>query len=366
MSDGSNDGLKGSAAQPKRGSGNTKARTGGEDLPDILEIFGAAPLVREPPEPAKRADKMTTLAANDRRDAKDTPELWDPMASPADEPIEDDENDEAILVDISAPTDDLDEVGQEHLDAGVTLSTEANLDPAFRMQLAVEQSLNQMRDMLSLSESRLGHLEGDLQNLAKQTAFLPPKLRGIGKKVDELGTSVGDVRCRSLLTDVLSLGDLAESALKTVPGDHGANGDARLMFEAMTTRVQQILEGFDLEEVPTGVPFDPAIHNAVDTREVDEPALDGTIVEVIRRGFRSEHFVLRYAEVVVAKCAEEAPGDDDLPTEDEPSVGLPIDMSNGIHAPFLGATGTSKHEKSHRTKKKANKQSNPKSRKTTD
>jgi len=59
-----------------------------------------------------------------------------------------------------------------------------------------------------------------------------------------------------------------------------------------------------LERVPTvGIPFDPAIHEAV-ARIEDLSKVDGTIVEEVRAGYRWADRLLRPASVVVVKSGD--------------------------------------------------------------
>jgi len=59
-----------------------------------------------------------------------------------------------------------------------------------------------------------------------------------------------------------------------------------------------------LERVPTvGIPFDPAIHEAV-ARVQDLSKVDGTIVEEVRAGYRWADRLLRPASVVVTKSSD--------------------------------------------------------------
>jgi molecular chaperone GrpE (heat shock protein) len=320
-----------------------------EDLPDILEIFGAAPLVSDVPEVDEMGQDMAkwdqTDAHEDKQAVVDPHQdpNWDPMDSPIDEEAlaEEEEEEQA-------------EAAAGKVRAGVQ-DEEQSL--VHRLHLAVEQSLNEMRDILSLNEDRLGRLEITLQSLNKQTNFLPPKLRGLGKKVDELTTSVGEARTRGLLVDIVGMGDLVEGALRSmtvVANESPAQAETRRYFEAMATRVEQILESHDIQEIPTDSEFDPTVHNAIEIQAVDDPDMDGQIVDVLRRGFRSEHSVLRYAEVTVGKYqhpdVEETDAEVESDDEDTRKNVTPITLT-----PFLGPTGTTAD--THSLSKKATKSS---------
>jgi molecular chaperone GrpE len=62
---------------------------------------------------------------------------------------------------------------------------------------------------------------------------------------------------------------------------------------------KQGVERLELE----GEPFDPNLAEAVRVAEVDDPELDGRVVETVRQGFKLGDLVLREARVVVGKLA---------------------------------------------------------------
>ncbi len=56
-----------------------------------------------------------------------------------------------------------------------------------------------------------------------------------------------------------------------------------------------------LEVIPTSIPFDPQLHEAVAEEASDQP--EGTIVRVVQPGWRLHGKVLQPARVMVAKAA---------------------------------------------------------------
>jgi molecular chaperone GrpE len=60
-----------------------------------------------------------------------------------------------------------------------------------------------------------------------------------------------------------------------------------------------------VEPVPgVGEPFDPESHQAIDEIDVDDPAMDGRVVEVLQRGFRTADRLVRAAFVRVGRYPE--------------------------------------------------------------
>ncbi|MGD0272758.1 MAG: nucleotide exchange factor GrpE [Gaiellaceae bacterium] len=58
-----------------------------------------------------------------------------------------------------------------------------------------------------------------------------------------------------------------------------------------------------LQEIPTGVPFDPHVHEAL--AAIPSESEEGTILEVVQRGYMLGDRVLRPARVIVAAASQE-------------------------------------------------------------
>ena len=70
-------------------------------------------------------------------------------------------------------------------------------------------------------------------------------------------------------------------------------------------RVMELLEKFDVRPLyPVGEFFDPALHKAVAVEEVQDVS-DNIVLEEQRRGYIRGDKVIRYAEVIVNKRAQE-------------------------------------------------------------
>lgn len=100
-----------------------------------------------------------------------------------------------------------------------------------------------------------------------------------------------------LIEQMLPVLDAFDQAL-----EHEDAGGTELIYKQLRTT----LEAEGLEEIPAeGVPFDPHVHDAVDSRE--DPDVEGIVCRsVYRRGYRVGDQVLRPATVVVARPPESA------------------------------------------------------------
>ncbi len=67
-----------------------------------------------------------------------------------------------------------------------------------------------------------------------------------------------------------------------------------------------VLEGLGVSVIKAeGEKFDPALHDASGTEQVENPELDGKVITVILDGYRTKDRVLRPAQVTVGKLKEE-------------------------------------------------------------
>ena len=98
--------------------------------------------------------------------------------------------------------------------------------------------------------------------------------------------------------------DNFEMGLQAAAQDEGS-----MIFQGMQMVKKQLddfLTSQGVEEVPAeGVAFDPNVHEAVSQEETTD-AECGTVLHVLRRGYRMNDRLLRPANVVVAKAPAEA------------------------------------------------------------
>ncbi len=94
---------------------------------------------------------------------------------------------------------------------------------------------------------------------------------------------------------ILPLADNIERAVSS-------KGDAESIKAGIEMALKMFLDELvkqGLEEIPTDIPFNPELHNAVMHVE-DESYGEGEIVQVFQKGYRLKDKVIRYAMVKVA------------------------------------------------------------------
>jgi len=262
----------------------------GQDGVGGIEVFGAAPLVDdENPEEKRASSDLIAVAEQAEEDEAPAPASPEPSGEP----------------EASAPSEPAASTPSEPLTPTPNApQTSGQSEPAAPNPAAPHQPGPRHEDApshtvsgtLALLDGRLASIEDQLDSLSRMTGHLPPKLRTLGTKVEELAAPLADASTRSLMVDLFMVDDLSRAAL--------ARGDdpeaATRALGAVVKMLENLFEQRDVTTIPTDGLFDPKLHQAVDRLPVDDPAHEGQILEVYRQGFRSGSRVLRFAEVGVA------------------------------------------------------------------
>jgi len=129
--------------------------------------------------------------------------------------------------------------------------------------------------------ARLQYLQADLENYRKRTE----------REMEQIVLRANE----GLVTRLLPVLDDLDAAAAAVRGKAGKG------LEMLRGNLLKALREFGLEEIPAkGAVFDPFLHECVQQAN-DPKAADGTVKEVVRKGYRLQTRVLRPAQVVVVK-----------------------------------------------------------------
>ena len=131
-------------------------------------------------------------------------------------------------------------------------------------------------------ENQLKRAVADYQNLEKR----------INEGRSELTNFVG----AELIKSLLPVFDHLEQALVGISEQEKQSGWVKGV-ELAVKEFNQVLQSEGLDEIPADGVFDPALHEAVDTRDGE----DNKILEVVRKGYNLNGKVLRPAQVVVGR-----------------------------------------------------------------
>ena len=119
----------------------------------------------------------------------------------------------------------------------------------------------------------------------------------------EIGKDIERAR-REVLAELLDVVDNLDRAIEAAKSSSAPDRIDTLLqgVEMVHQQFLAKLEGFGVKRIESeGQPFDPSLHEAISAVPASTPAQDGTIVGVIRHGYRIGDDVLRPASVAVAK-----------------------------------------------------------------
>ena len=103
-----------------------------------------------------------------------------------------------------------------------------------------------------------------------------------------------------VIIEILPVLDNLDRALESAKN----GGDILSGVEMVQRQFINVLENLGVTTIKsTGENFDPALHNASGTEEVNDPELDGKIINESLRGYRTKERVLRPSHVTVGKLA---------------------------------------------------------------
>ena len=146
-----------------------------------------------------------------------------------------------------------------------------------------EDKAAMLEAQLKEKDDRILRLQADFENFRRRTA----------KEKEELAAVI----TQNLLTDLLPLLDNFERAMAVEQSDVEAFQKG---VEMIFTQLREVLDKHGLENIEAkGQPFDPNIHQAV-MRVANPDVEDGTITQVLQKGYQAKGRVIRPAMVQVA------------------------------------------------------------------
>jgi len=181
----------------------------------------------------------------------------------------------------------LDKDGSEHINEE---AERPNLKPTYveELEARTQAAEKQVQDV----QARFDQLRQQLQRETDETR------QRLNRSADERAATA---KAR-FITDFLPVLDNLSRAIEAVSS--GAPREAVLEgIRSIATNVQNALTNAGVEPiVSVGEPFDPELHEAVDTAEADDE-MDGRVISEYSRGFRMGERLLRPARVRVGRAA---------------------------------------------------------------
>ena len=100
------------------------------------------------------------------------------------------------------------------------------------------------------------------------------------------------------VSQILTILDTLEMAEAAPTADENFKKGVTLTLE----KAKAAFEALKVEEIPAlGLPFDPAVHNAVMQKPAENGEESGTVLQVFQKGYKLGDKVIRHATVIVAE-----------------------------------------------------------------
>jgi molecular chaperone GrpE len=147
--------------------------------------------------------------------------------------------------------------------------------------------------------------EGHLNDLKRVAAEFENYRKRIAREQESLSARAAE----RLVKELLPIVDDLERALEVDAKAPSAEGKLEDGVRLVHRQLASVLEREGLAEIETNGKFDPHVHEALLSQPSD--AEEGSVVEVLQKGYRLGDRVLRPARVVVAAAKEEAGAGDD-------------------------------------------------------
>ena len=180
---------------------------------------------------------------------------------------------------------------------------------------------------MSKKTDKVQELENKINELEAQLKRAVADYQNLEKRISEGRSELTNFVGGELIKRLLPVMDHLEQALSGMSEEEKQSGWVKGV-ELAIKEFKQVLASEGLDEIAADGQFDPALHEAVDVKEMP-PTLDSSgepkdnmILEVVRKGYNLNGKVLRPAQVVVGRQSE------DHPERAERVEGLPKEGDN--------------------------------------
>jgi len=164
------------------------------------------------------------------------------------------------------------------------------VEPAGDQDPAIEKELDEAK------EEAAENAASEEPNYLELAQRLQAELENTRKRANRDIAQAGQRAKTNLVRELLPVVDNLERALATAnpEEDHLAEGVRLVHVELVNTLERNGIKSFD----PAGEQFDPALHEALSTREGENGS--GIVLDVVEKGYRLGESVIRPARVVVS------------------------------------------------------------------
>lgn len=139
--------------------------------------------------------------------------------------------------------------------------------------------------------------EGDYSELKERMLRLAAEFDNYKKRAKKELESAETIGKASLIKDMLPTIDEFELAMLAI--SDSKDGNIAKGIEMLYTNLMSILKKEGLSEIDTNGGLDPYKHEVIMVKQSDKE--DGTILEIVRKGYMFKDRLLRPASVIIAK-----------------------------------------------------------------
>lgn len=151
-----------------------------------------------------------------------------------------------------------------------------------------------------IKPEEIKQLEERVNDLDAQLKRAVADYHNLEKRISEGRSELTNWATTELISKLLPVLDHLEKVVdggRSILSEQSESKDWFKGVEMAVKELKQVLQAEGLEEIMAGVDFNPALHEAVDTREGE----NGKILEVVQKGFTLNGKIVRPARVVVGK-----------------------------------------------------------------
>ena len=200
----------------------------------------------------------------------------------------------------AADGDDVLSVGEDGADAGAEVIA---LDPA-----ALRAEVQELTARLESIRTERDELTARLRSVSAAYKQQQDDVAATRKRLERLAAEKEEIRRGEVVSALFEpLENLRRS--KEAMERTGVDSSHTTGLDMVIRQIASAFENLGMEEVPgKGAKFDPNLHEALTAMPVQDPALDGVVVEVYESGYRLGSRLIRPARVIIgAYSAPPAP-----------------------------------------------------------
>ncbi len=163
----------------------------------------------------------------------------------------------------------------------------------------MEKELHTAEEKLQKIQADMEAKETELDKLNEKYIRLAAEFDNFRKRTEKERIQLHTYAGEKVLKEILPILDDIERAVNDQSGKSGAHSSAGLGL--IHKKFLKTLNDLGVKPIEAlGKPFDPDLHHAVMSREVEDVESE-TVVEEFEKGYLYQDRVLRYAKVVVSK-----------------------------------------------------------------